>query len=355
MNDKGFSLVELLAVIAILGILSGIGITAVTRYQEKSKSQAFDTLIKSAKEAAEQYAMDHPSATSVNFDTLVSEGYLENAIDPRNTNSTCSGTVRINDDDEGVASKLKANGYTVDICCGSYMYQIGQDNVKHKTDVCEADFQIEKYIETNTDANCNESDLRNKKFWYYTMNPKSKVCSKNASGNYGACKDSQGNYPCRIYDYYRRQCSCNYSKTTNKFCSSQVIVPASDPGHTMKIRYFDNSNGIAACNSENPGSFNSYVTQVCTYGTYANNPYKGQNNVMVFHGYLFFKEQSVGFTDFQPYGSWFHDPLSTLDGNDYLNVRVTRAEDVDGQPNFEQGCRDMCVRFTEALSGHVSD
>ena len=40
LNNRGFSMVELLASIAILGILSGIGIQAFQRYQTKSRKQA---------------------------------------------------------------------------------------------------------------------------------------------------------------------------------------------------------------------------------------------------------------------------------------------------------------------------
>ncbi len=125
MNRRGFSLVELLASIAILGILSGLAMTAVQRYQSQAKQQAYDTLVSSAKEAAESYAMDHPSATSVNFDTLVNEGYLENAIDPAVRGENCTGTVRITDGGKGKASKLKQNDYTVYICCANYTYEIG--------------------------------------------------------------------------------------------------------------------------------------------------------------------------------------------------------------------------------------
>ena len=44
MNNKGFTLVEILATIAILGILSGIVIGGVQKYIEKSRQQAYDTM-----------------------------------------------------------------------------------------------------------------------------------------------------------------------------------------------------------------------------------------------------------------------------------------------------------------------
>ena len=106
MNKRGFSLVELLAAIAILAILSSIAITASYRYQQKAKKQAYDTLVASAKEAAEEYAMEHPSATTVNFDTLVKEGYLENAIDPAAKDKNCTGTVKITEGAKGTLQSI---------------------------------------------------------------------------------------------------------------------------------------------------------------------------------------------------------------------------------------------------------
>ena len=81
-NNKGFSLVELLAVLAILGILFVIGITAYSRYKVKARKQGYETMAKSASQAASEYKMDHPSATAVTFDTLHKNGYLSSLNDP---------------------------------------------------------------------------------------------------------------------------------------------------------------------------------------------------------------------------------------------------------------------------------
>ena len=67
---------------------------------------------------------------------------------------------------------------------------------------------------------------------------------------------------------------------------------------------------------------------------------------MTFHGYQFFKGASVGYTDFQPNGSWFHD-------GGYYDDRVPRGADVNGKPNYEDGCRKTCIHFTEKWMGPV--
>lgn len=92
-NSRGFSLVELLGTIVILGILSSIAIVALSRYQMQAANQAFDTMSKDAASAAEEYFMDHMNRDSVDIKTLVDEEYLSDTIDPRNKSTSCSGTV----------------------------------------------------------------------------------------------------------------------------------------------------------------------------------------------------------------------------------------------------------------------
>ena len=88
--------------------------------------------------------MDHPSATTVNFDTLVEDGYLENATDPGTKNTDCEGTVEIKKE-TGKASKLGKNSYKVYICCSDYQYEVGAGKPT-PTAVCMANFSQEKYI-----------------------------------------------------------------------------------------------------------------------------------------------------------------------------------------------------------------
>ena len=92
-NNKGFSLVELLAVITIIGILSGVGITAYSRYRDKANLKAYKSMSENAATAAEEYFMDYKYETDVTFKQLVERGYYETPLNPVIKGSSCDGTV----------------------------------------------------------------------------------------------------------------------------------------------------------------------------------------------------------------------------------------------------------------------
>ncbi|WP_274382321.1 prepilin-type N-terminal cleavage/methylation domain-containing protein [Paenibacillus paridis] len=82
-NQKGLTLIELLAVLVIVGIIAAIAIPAIGGTIEKSKTKAdtaSETLIV---EAAVRYMVDNEGAstpvTTVTVDQLVSGGYLTKA------------------------------------------------------------------------------------------------------------------------------------------------------------------------------------------------------------------------------------------------------------------------------------
>ncbi len=110
-NNKGYTLVEVLAVVTIVAILSVVTIVGYTRYVEKSKKETYDGLAKSAYHAAQQYAMTNPSATSVTLANLVDGNLLENYKDP-STGGNCEGSIVI----------ISGDTYQVKLCCSEYKY-----------------------------------------------------------------------------------------------------------------------------------------------------------------------------------------------------------------------------------------
>ena len=71
MNNKGYTLVEVLAVIAILSILSGVAVAGVSKYLVKSRQQAYDSMASSAYDAAASYI-------------------LKEVVDPKTKEKSCS-------------------------------------------------------------------------------------------------------------------------------------------------------------------------------------------------------------------------------------------------------------------------
>lgn len=64
-NDKGFTLVELLIVIVILGILATVTVFAVRGITTKAQTNACDTEVKTLQTAAQAYFASNPAVTAI--------------------------------------------------------------------------------------------------------------------------------------------------------------------------------------------------------------------------------------------------------------------------------------------------
>ena len=71
----GFTLIELMIVIAIIGILAAIAIPQFTAYRARSYNTAAKTDLKNAYVAAQAYFIDNPDGTVVDADALTSFGF----------------------------------------------------------------------------------------------------------------------------------------------------------------------------------------------------------------------------------------------------------------------------------------
>ena len=82
LNNKGFTLVELLAVLVILIAIMSIAIPSINSSLERSKKSQTKQVEKLLGSAASLYISDHKSAlmdeeiACINVDTLVREGYV---------------------------------------------------------------------------------------------------------------------------------------------------------------------------------------------------------------------------------------------------------------------------------------
>ncbi|PKK96759.1 MAG: hypothetical protein CVV57_10560 [Tenericutes bacterium HGW-Tenericutes-2] len=75
-NKRGVTLVELLAVIIILGIIAAIAVPTIGNLIENQKQNAAEAQWANIIDAAELYKAAEPDETSVTLATLVSEDYI---------------------------------------------------------------------------------------------------------------------------------------------------------------------------------------------------------------------------------------------------------------------------------------
>ena len=99
MSRKGFTLIELMIVIAIIGILAAIAIPNFRKAREQAREKACYANIRVLLGAIEMYNMDHSSMQTTLGATdygaagsLVSGQYLKSAITPPESNCSYAGT-----------------------------------------------------------------------------------------------------------------------------------------------------------------------------------------------------------------------------------------------------------------------
>ena len=79
-SKKGFTLVELLVVVVIIGILVAIAIPVYNDITHSTKQKACEANIRMIKSAIQQYKVANPDANSVSMEVL-EEGYFEDKIE----------------------------------------------------------------------------------------------------------------------------------------------------------------------------------------------------------------------------------------------------------------------------------
>ena len=93
-REEGFTLVELLAVIVILGIIVAIAIPAIGNVIQKAQSDSDAAEEQLIIDAARLYQTSEATDEDVHTDTLIAEGYLAE----RNDGGIPSGLVKTNDE-----------------------------------------------------------------------------------------------------------------------------------------------------------------------------------------------------------------------------------------------------------------
>ena len=96
MNKKGFTLIEMLGVILIIGVIATIITITIDSSIKNSRVSACQTQEKNIIEAAKTYLTDNPALNTNNsqilLSTLISGGYIDNLQSPMTNENYSSGT-----------------------------------------------------------------------------------------------------------------------------------------------------------------------------------------------------------------------------------------------------------------------
>ena len=122
LKTKGFTMVELLATVVILGILAGISTPLVSRYLTKARENNYEHMFTGAYDAANNYIIEINISISnayyISLESLVDDDYLENLEDPGNLGNSCSGVIKLAP--SSLSSGLKTYNYTCLLECNNY-------------------------------------------------------------------------------------------------------------------------------------------------------------------------------------------------------------------------------------------
>lgn len=150
MKNKGFTLIELLASIIIIGIISLVGINAISSVLGTAKTRYYNTLVEEIRLAGKDYFSDSSNKlpktvghkSTLDAKTLIDNKYISKIVSYSKNkcylNTTDAkakyGAAKSDQYTKVVAVKTKANKYTyvVSVYCEDYTYSEAMPNVTEK-------------------------------------------------------------------------------------------------------------------------------------------------------------------------------------------------------------------------------
>jgi type IV pilus assembly protein PilA len=109
-QQEGFTLVELMIVVVILGILAGVGIQQYGRVQENARISADDANVRIITSAVQMYLMvETEPAETITPALLVTEGYLAapEPVSPWNRTTSYTIVVEVDEEDNEIPTEIR--------------------------------------------------------------------------------------------------------------------------------------------------------------------------------------------------------------------------------------------------------
>lgn len=130
-KNKGFTVIEILAVIVILGILTAVAIPSVVRYITRSRKQAYETMEKSIYDGARNYVLDENkflNSCDSGYSDIESESrlllkdykYIDTLTDPSDNSKECEYKAYGCMESEQTMTTLATYKYKIQIKCANY-------------------------------------------------------------------------------------------------------------------------------------------------------------------------------------------------------------------------------------------
>ena len=102
MKKKGFTVVELLAIIVVLGVIVVVVVPQIGGTVDSKKEGEYNKLIEMIETSAKVYHSYNPSANKINIQTLIDQEYLTNDIINPVTGEKITGCVNVTKDSDGI-------------------------------------------------------------------------------------------------------------------------------------------------------------------------------------------------------------------------------------------------------------